>query len=150
MPSGRRTGGTRRGLLLRGQRLNQGGHMEALTILIFQRDPRLAQLLASTLCLHFHSVHVVDSIEELRSATARHRADVAVLDIEESSLADVARLHREFPGLSIVCTHRVADEEMWTAALDAGASDMCPAFDAEGILRSAERYAALQHAPHAA
>jgi len=35
---------------------------------------------------------------------------------------------------------------MWTAALDAGASDMCPAFDAQGILNSAERYAAMQHA----
>ncbi|HMK22086.1 MAG TPA: hypothetical protein VK466_07105 [Terriglobales bacterium] len=124
--------------------------MQALTILIFQRDPRLAQALASTLCLHFHSVHVVSSMDELRAVTARFRADVAVLDIEQSSLSEVARLHREFPGLSIVCTHRVADEEMWTAALNAGASDMCPAFDAQGILRSAERYAALQHAPHAA
>jgi DNA-binding NtrC family response regulator len=124
--------------------------MEALTILVFQRDPRLAQVLASTLCLHFHSVHVVSSMNELRSATARYRADVAVLDIEQSSLSDVARLHREFPGVSIVCTHRVADEEMWTAALDAGASDMCPAFDAQGILESAERYAALQHTHHAA
>jgi DNA-binding NtrC family response regulator len=123
--------------------------MEALTILVFQRDSRLAQVLASTLCLHFHFVHVVNSVNELRAATARYRADVAVLDIEESSLSEVARLHREFPGLSIVCTHRVADEEMWTAALDAGASDMCPAFDAEGILQSAERYA-MQRTPHAA
>ena len=124
--------------------------MQALTILVFQRDARLAQALASTLCLHYHSVHVADSMEELRSAIARHRADVAILDIEQSCLADVARLHREFPRLSIVCTHRVADEEMWTAALDAGASDMCPAFDAHGILQSAERYAALAHSNRAA
>ena len=124
--------------------------MQALTILVFQRDARLAQALASTLCLHYHSVHVADSMEGLRSAIARHRADVAILDIEQSCLADVARLHREFPRLSIVCTHRVADEEMWTAALDAGASDMCPAFDARGILQSAERYAALAHSNRAA
>lgn len=124
--------------------------MQALTILVFQRDPRLAQALASTLSIHYHSVHVVDSMEDLREATSRYRADVAVLDFEQSCLAEVARLHREFPGLSIVCTHRIADEEMWAAALDAGASDMCPAFDAQGILRSAERYAAMQHSQQAA
>jgi len=124
--------------------------MQALTILVFQRDPRLAQALASTLSLHYHSVQVANSIEELRADIPRYRADVAVLDIEQSCLADVARLHRDFPGISIVCTHRIADEEMWAAALDAGASDMCPAFDARGILQSAERYAAMQHRQHAA
>lgn len=130
--------------------MNQGGRMQALTILIFQRDPRLAESLASTLSLHYHSVHVAGSIDELRAAIGRYRAEVAVLDIEQSGLAYVSRLHGEFPGLSIVCTHRVADEEMWTAALDAGASDMCRAFDAEGILQSAERNAAIQHTLHAA
>ena len=120
--------------------------MQALTILVFQRDPRLAQSLASTLGLHYHSVQVASTVDELRAAIPRCRADVAVLDIEQSGLADVARLHREFPRIPIVCTHRIADEEMWTAALDAGASDMCPAFDAQGILHSAERYAAMQHA----
>jgi DNA-binding NtrC family response regulator len=124
--------------------------MQALTILVFQRDSRVAQSLASTLSLHDHSVHVAGSIDQLRAAIARYRAEVAVLDIEQSGLTDVARLHREYPGLSIVCTHRVADEEMWTAALDAGASDMCPAFDAQGILQSAERNAAMQHSRHAA
>jgi DNA-binding response OmpR family regulator len=120
--------------------------MQALTIIVFQRDPRLAQSLASTLSRHYHAVYVATSIEELRTDIPRHRADVAVLDIEASCLTDVARLHREFPGLSIVCTHRVADEEMWAAALDAGASDMCPAFDTQGILLSAERSALLEHA----
>jgi DNA-binding NarL/FixJ family response regulator len=74
-------------------------------------------------------------------AIRRHRAEVAILDVETSSLSEVQRLHREFPGLSIVCTHRVADEEMWAAALNAGASDMCPAFDTKGIVMSAERSA---------
>jgi hypothetical protein len=45
-----------------------------------------------------------------------------------------------------VCTHRVADEEMWAAALNAGASDMCPAFDTKAIVLSAERSAWLDHA----
>jgi len=113
--------------------------MQALTIIVFQRDPRLAQSLSSTLSHHYHAVHLADSVEEMRVDIARHRADVAVLDIEAANLGEVARLHREFPGVSIVCTHRVADEEMWTAALTAGASDMCPACDTQGIAVSAER-----------
>ena len=99
------------------------------------------------LSLHYHSVHVAASADDLRTAIARHRADVAVVDVEVSCLDEVTRLHREFPGVSIVCTHRVADEEMWTAALNAGASDMCPAFDMQGIVQSAERNALLEHVP---
>lgn len=120
--------------------------MQALSIIVFQSDPRLTQALAGNLSLHYHSVHVSTSIDELRNQLARYRAEVAVLDIEASNLAEVERLHREFPGVSIVCTHRVADEEMWAAALNAGASDMCPAFDTDGIVQSAERNAFLGHA----
>ncbi len=120
--------------------------MQALNIIVFQNDPRLSQALASTLSHHFHSVHVASSLDELWVAIPRHRADVAILDIEASCLDEVAKLHRQFPAVSILCTHRVADEEMWTAALNAGASDMCPAFDTEGILMSAERNATLTHA----
>jgi DNA-binding response OmpR family regulator len=120
--------------------------MQALTIVVYQRDSRLAQALASTLSQHYHAVYVATSVEELRVDIARHRGDVAVIDIEESCLAEVERLHREFPQVSIVCTHRVADEEMWAAALNAGASDMCPAFDTKAIVLSAERSAWLDHA----
>jgi len=120
--------------------------MQALSIIVFQNDPRLSQALAGTLSLHYHSVHVTSSLDELRTSLARYRAEVAVLDIEASNLAEVERLHHEFPGVSIVCTHRVADEEMWAAALNAGASDMCPAFDTQGIVQSAERNALLEHA----
>jgi DNA-binding NtrC family response regulator len=119
--------------------------MQALTIIVFQRDSRLAQALASTLSLHYHAVHVATSVDELRTDISRHRANVAVLDVEASCLEEVTRLHLEFPSLSIVCTHRVADEEMWAAALDAGASDMCPACDTQGIASSAERNASFLH-----
>jgi DNA-binding NtrC family response regulator len=120
--------------------------MQALSIVVFQSDKRLAQSLAGTLSLHYHAVHVANSVDALRTAIARYRAEVAVVDIEASCLAEVTRLHREFPAVSIVCTHRVADEEMWTAALNAGASDMCPACDTQGIVQSAERNALLEQA----
>jgi DNA-binding response OmpR family regulator len=120
--------------------------MQALTIIVLQSDPRLSQALAATLSHHYHSVHVAKSLDELWISIPQHRADVAILDIEHSCLEEVARLHRQFPSVSILCTHRVADEEMWAAALNAGASDMCPALDTEGILMSAERNATLTHA----
>src|SRR5215469_9470198 len=120
--------------------------MQALSIVVFQSDLHQSQALAGTLNLHYHSVHVAGSPAELRTAIARHRAEVAVIDVEASCLAEVTRLHREFPGLSIVCTHRVADGEMWTAALNAGASDMCPTCDTQGIVQSAERNAVLVQA----
>src|SRR5215472_10962996 len=120
--------------------------MQALTIIVYQSDSRLAQSLAATLSLHYHSVHVARSLDEVWTAIPKHRADVAVLDVESSSMNEVQRLHRQFPGVSIVCTHRVADEEMWAAALNAGASDMCPACDMQGIVQSAERNALLEQA----
>ena len=119
--------------------------MQALTIIVFQHDSRVAQALASMLSLHYHAVFVATSLDDLWMDIARHRADVAILDIEGSCLADVEHLHRDFPQLAIVCTHRVADEEMWAAALNAGASDMCPTFDTKQIAMSAERSVFLEH-----
>jgi len=55
----------------------------------------------------------------------------------------VENLHREFPALPIVCTHRIPDEEMWMAALAAGASDVCPADDVANVLTSVMRSLAL-------
>ena len=62
-----------------------------------------------------------------------------VFDIETSRLADVADIRRDFPSLPIVCTHRIPDEEMWMAALEAGATDVCPAGDVNDVLSSVLR-----------
>jgi len=113
--------------------------MQTLTIVVLQSDPTIAQTIAGVLSDHFHSVHVARSVRELRSAVPRFRAGAAILDMEASGLSEVEGLHREFPQLAIVCTHRVADEEMWASALNAGASDMCPSSDTQGIVRSAMR-----------
>ena len=119
--------------------------MQSANVVLFQSDPAIAQLLAVKLRGQFHSVHVARSLGELRAAIAKHRARVAILDVELSGLADVNQLHQEFPGVAIVCTHRLADEEMWTAALSAGADDICPSSDTPGILRSALRNASMSH-----
>jgi DNA-binding NarL/FixJ family response regulator len=115
--------------------------MQPLNVVLLQSDSRVAQSLVSALAKTFGSVHEVQSLDELRTSIAKHRAGVAILDMEAASLSDVQRLSREFPKACIVCTHRLADEDMWTAALSAGAADVCPPSDTRGILRTALRNA---------
>ena len=62
---------------------------------------------------------------------------MVIVDIEAISLSEVAHLSQDFPGACIVCTHRVPDEAIWTAALQAGAADVCPTNDVIGIVRAA-------------
>ena len=111
--------------------------MQAPTVVLLQGDSRVAEFLASALSRSFPSVQRVQSLEELRNRIAKNRAEVAVLDMEAASLSQVEHLSKDFPGTYIVCTHRVADEAMWAAALQAGAADVCPTNDVAGIVRAA-------------
>jgi len=111
-------------------------------VVVLEKDAGLALSLAGGLRSHF-SVHVTHSHEELWDKVARNRAEAVVLNIEHWRLTDVESLHRDFPKLPIVCTHRIPDEEMWMAALQAGASDVCPADDVRNVLSSVLRSTAL-------
>jgi DNA-binding NtrC family response regulator len=115
--------------------------MQPLNVVLLQSDSRIAQSLLSALANTFSSVRQVQSVGELRSSIAKHRAGVAILDMEAASLSDIEHLSREFPQACIVCTHRLADEDMWAAALNAGAADVCPPSDTRGIVRTALRNA---------
>ncbi len=95
------------------------------SIVVLEKDPRVGISLAGGLRPHF-SVQLIHSREELRDQLAHNRPEAVVLNIEHWLLKDVECLHHDFPKLPIVCTHRIPDEEMWMAALDAGASDICP------------------------
>ena len=109
------------------------------SVVVLEGDPRVAQCLADGLRPHFHSVLVTRSRDELRDKVARNRPEAVILDIETSRLTDVESLHRDFPALPIVCTHRIPDEEMWMAALQAGAADVCAASDVENLLSAVLR-----------
>lgn len=111
--------------------------MHSLTVVLLQGDAGVAQSLVSALSQGFSSVQQVRSMGELRNRIAKNRAQVAILDIEAASLSEIQHLSQDFPGAWIVCTHRVADEEMWAAALQAGAADVCPTNDVAGIVRAA-------------
>ena len=110
----------------------------AQSVVVLEKDPGVARSLASGLCSHF-LVHVTRSREELRDDLVRTRPQAVVLNIEHWRLTDIESLHRDFPALPIVCTHRVPDDEMWMAALEAGASDVCAASDVGNVLSSVLR-----------
>jgi len=114
-----------------------------LSVVVFENDSKVAQSLAGGLSSHFHSVHLTRSGDELRERVAKNRPAVVILDIEHSRLSDVRNLHQDFPSVPIVCTHRVPDEELWVAALEAGASDVCCADDVNNVLSSALRNVAV-------
>jgi DNA-binding NarL/FixJ family response regulator len=119
--------------------------MHPLNLLVAQSDTQSSQALAARLRPLARSVAVAERDENLRFAIARHRVDLAVLDLDSVPLQEVQRLHQEFPSLAIVCTHRLADEAMWAAALSAGAIDCCHSSDVNGILLAARRNVPLAH-----
>jgi hypothetical protein len=115
--------------------------MEPFGVVLYQNDPRTAQTLAVSLSQHFDSVYLAGTYQEVGPAVARHRAEAVVLDLETSGPGEVERLHNEFPGLCIVGTHRLADDQLWTEALSLGASDICEPRNND-VVRSV-----LQHLP---
>src|SRR4051812_27093592 len=99
--------------------------MKPLTVVVAQCDPKSAESLAASLHSHFKAVHIARDLEEVRRSVPRHRADLLVIDLELATLPQIEELRREMPATGVVCTHRLADEELWTSALAAGALDCC-------------------------
>jgi len=112
--------------------------MEPMNVVIASSDPTAAEL-AAHLNRHFRSVAVTRSLDEVRAAIPKQRAQLAVVDLETVPLEKIRELCREFGHTSVVCTHRLPDEEMWTSALAAGAIDCCHNADVAGILQAVER-----------
>jgi len=113
--------------------------MKPTNVVLYQNDARTAQVLATNLSRYFPSVYTAKNSDEVRSAIARYRAEVVVLDVEASGPSAVESLHEEFPSVSIVCTHRLADEKLRAAALQKGAADMCVPWNSDEVIRSVIR-----------
>jgi DNA-binding NtrC family response regulator len=113
--------------------------MTPLNVVIATTDSQAASQLAESLHRHFCSVAVARSIEEVRHAIPKHRAQLAIVDLELVNIRDVEELCAEFRQTQVVCTHRVPDEEMWAEALTAGAIDCCQNADVAGILDAVRR-----------
>jgi DNA-binding NarL/FixJ family response regulator len=108
-----------------------------LNVVVVESDTRVARSLSS----YFHSVLMARSGDELRERVAKNRPEAVILDMEQSRLSDIRNLRHDFPSLPIVCTHRVPDEELWLAALEAGANDVCSTNDVQGVVASVLRNA---------
>ena len=111
--------------------------MHASGVVVLQSDPHIAQVISNTLSSQVRWVRRVASLQELKTSIAKSRAEVVILDIEATPFQVVRELSREFPLTRFVCTHRLADEEMWMDALAAGAADICSSSDTRAILNSA-------------
>ena len=109
--------------------------MRPLNVVVAQLDAHNAEHLAVSLYDHFRSVAVARSLEELRDMIPRNQADAAIVDLELVGMSELADLHQAYQDTTLVCTHRCADEEMWAAALAAGASDMCSSSDVDDVVR---------------
>jgi DNA-binding NarL/FixJ family response regulator len=108
-------------------------------VVVLETNARVARSLAGKLSSHFNAVHLTSSGDELRERINRNHPQAVVLDMEASRLTDVRSLHRDYPSLPIVCTHRIPDERLWIDALEAGASDVCQSDDAQDVLTSVLR-----------
>jgi DNA-binding NarL/FixJ family response regulator len=113
------------------------------SVVVLGNDSGLAQSLAGGLSSHFNSVDLTRSGDELRERVARKHPEVVIVDMEYSRLTDVRNLHNDFPSMPIVCTYRIPDEKLWIAAMEAGASDVCPSDDVQNVLTSALRSVAV-------
>ena len=129
---------------------------QSIRLVVFHNDLRTASSLASGLATHFGAVNLVQDFEELGTTVRREGVDVLVLDVERIGssgavearrrcLNAIAELHREFPALCIVATHRLADDTLWTEALNEGAADVCEPRNEQviqAVLRERLKYAA--------
>jgi len=112
--------------------------MKPVTIVIAVPDPNTNESLTNSLRSHFRAV-LPAAFKDTRPSVLKHRADVVVVDLESTSLAEIASLLREFTELSVVCVHRLADDRMWSSALAAGALDCCHPSDIRGIVMAITR-----------
>ncbi len=109
--------------------------MQPFSVVVAHHDPAAAASLASCLREKCRAVPVT-SRDEVRSAIVKNRADVAVVDLELLALEQVKDLCSEFHKVAVVCTHRLADEELWARALNIGAADCCLPSDVKSVVSS--------------
>lgn len=115
--------------------------MLSLNVVLSQQDPTATSALVNNLRGQCRTVTLAAKAQ-LRHAILKARANVAVLDLELFTLPEVQQICSEFSNVSIVCTHRLADEQLWTRVMNAGAADCCLPTDVNGILFAVRRYAA--------
>jgi hypothetical protein len=111
-------------------------------VIVLQSDSASADRLVTKLNICGRPAVVVHSLDELKACAFRSSARAGVIDLAVVSPREIDRLHRDF-AVDIVCTHRFADDHMWTEALAAGALDCCFDDDYASIIAALRGKAAV-------
>lgn len=111
--------------------------MKPLSVVVAQRNSKTSDSLSRSLNNHFRVITTAQGLDELFQVIPDQSADAAIVDLELVGLKEIQQLHNRFPSITIVCTHRLPDEKMWTQALSAGASDCCYSSDVRAIVQAA-------------
>ena len=119
--------------------------MQPLNVVIAHGDCLVAESLASYMHGYFRCIAVAPTSEDVRNVIVRTKADAVVIDLDMMDLREVRQLCLEFSELSVVTTHRVPDEKMWSSSLDAGAVDCCDHRDLKNIIGTITRHGHNRH-----
>ena len=111
--------------------------MKPLTAIVAHKSEAPAELLAESLRQHLRFVSTAVSYDDACSQAKQHRAQLMIVDLETIALNQIKVLLEELPGITIVCTHRSADDVVWSEALTAGAVDCCLESDIRAIVHAA-------------
>ena len=111
--------------------------MKPLSAIVAHKSEAPAELLAESLRQHLRFVSTAVSYDDACSQAKQHRAQLMIVDLETVALNQIKVLLQELPGITIVCTHRSADDPVWNEALAAGAVDCCLESDIRAIVHAA-------------
>ena len=118
--------------------------MPPISVVLAHEDAALVQSLTGWSNNQFLNLASVNTAVGVREVVARLRAQLVIVDLEVVSFQELGELCREFPSTAFVCTHRLADDVMWSQSLAAGAVDCCLAGDIPRILEASESYVAIK------
>jgi DNA-binding NarL/FixJ family response regulator len=110
--------------------------MQPLPVFIAQADPKLGAEFVAKLQIHFRDIRLIKTLPELRSSLAQSKPYALIVDLDMIGFAELREICRSCPQTVVISTHRLADEAMWIASLEAGAADCCAASDLAGMLRA--------------
>jgi len=126
--------------------------MPPIHVVLTRHDPALTDKLIASVKKQYVDVATAGNEEDTRTAIARTKAQLAIVDLEIVNFVELDQLCHEFPATAFVSIHRLADDGMWSKSLAAGAVDCCLSGDLPRILQASERYIAFKtnHATSAA
>jgi len=120
--------------------------MRPINVVLAYRDPVIPERFVGLISKQFHNFATAHNAGEVRAAVARLGAGLAIVDLELIHFPELGELCHDFPTTAFVCTHRLADDAMWSQSLAVGAVDCCLAGDLPKILLASERYVAIKEA----